>query len=411
MVPASSFVAFRVAFGLMGALSGIRFVARGWVDRLYVEPSFHFTYPGLGWVRPLPAAAMYVLHGGMVLAALAVAFGWRRRLAAAVFTACFAYFESIDVATYLNHYELVTVVGLLMIVIPEPTGGQIPRWVLRLLRFQLGIVYVFAGLAKLNADWLLRGEPLYLWLQARTEVPLLGPLFGERAVAIGLSWVGAAFDLLVVAGLSWRRTRVPAYVALVGFHVATGLLFPRIGVFPVMMILLTPIFFEPDWPQRVLRRRRPSIPPRPATTSTRPAWITAALCVWVVVHLVVPLRHLAIPGDVRWTEEGYRWSWRVLLTEKTGRVTFSVVDPDTGRAHTRWPSEQLAPFQVEAMSTRPELIVQYARHLADQAESSGYARPRVYADAVVSMNGQPPRPLIDPRVDLATEGADPILRR
>lgn len=411
MVPASSFVAFRVAFGLMGAISGIRFVAWGWVERLYLEPSFHFTYPGLWWVRPLPAGAMYLLHGVMVLAALAVAFGWRRRVAAAVFTACFAYFEAIDVATYLNHYELVTVVGLLMVAIPEPTDGQIPRWVIRLLRFQLGIVYVFAGLAKLNADWLFRGEPLHLWLQARTEVPLIGPLLGERAVAIGLSWAGAVFDLLVVAGLSWRRTRAPAYTALVGFHVATGVLFPRIGVFPVMMILLTPIFFEPDWPQRLLRRPEPLRSSLPVSTSTRPPWVTAALGVWVVVHLVVPLRHLAIPGDVRWTEEGYRWSWRVLLTEKTGRVTFSVVDPETGRARTRWPTEQLAPFQVEAMSTRPELIVQYARHLADQAESAGQARPRVYADAVVSMNGDPPQRLIDPRADLAADGVDPILRR
>ena len=47
----------------------------------------------------------------------------------------------------------------------------VPIWVVWLLRFQVGMVYFFSGLAKVNGDWLLRGEPLATWLPARADLP------------------------------------------------------------------------------------------------------------------------------------------------------------------------------------------------------------------------------------------------
>jgi hypothetical protein len=44
------------------------------------------------------------------------------------------------------------------------------------------------------------------------------------------------------------------------------------------------------------------------------------LVAFAAVQAVLPLRHLAYPGGVRWTEEGYELSWRVMLTEKAGHV-------------------------------------------------------------------------------------------
>ena len=418
-----------------------RFVSRGWVERLYLEPSYHFTYPGFSWVRPLPAAGMYALYAVMVLAGLALALGWRPRWAALAFTLGFAYAEAIDVTTYLNHYELVTLVGVLCVVLPlparrvsvaespaqralarpEPVGSTVPVWAVWLVRFQLGAVYVFAGLGKVDVDWLLRGEPLHTWLLGRTDLPLVGPWFADRWVAVALSWGGALFDLGVVAFLLRRRTRPFAYAAVVVFHAITGWLFPGIGAFPFVMIVLTPIFFEPDWPDRVrvAVARRAGLPTTPRSpvvvvpaVSAPPsaAWRvqlgTAAVVVWVVVQLVVPLRHLAYPGDVRWTEEGYRWSWRVLLTEKEGSATFRLTDPATGLTRTVWPSDELAPHQVRSMSVRPDLIRQYAHHLADETERTGAARPEVRVDAWVAIAGLPRTRLMDPAVDLAAEPLD-----
>jgi hypothetical protein len=42
-----------------------------------------------------------------------------------------------------------------------------------------------------------------------------------------------------------------AFVGVVVFHLATWLLFPSIGIFPLAMIVVTLIFFDPDWPRRL----------------------------------------------------------------------------------------------------------------------------------------------------------------
>jgi len=415
-VAAGSVVAFRIAFGLCAALVAARFVARGWVGRLYLDPTYHFTYPSLGWVRPLAPWAMYGGYGLMVMAGLALAVGWHHRWAAAVFTVCFAYAEAIDVTTYLNHYELVTLMGVLCCVLPIPgrrgrRGRQtVDRWVVWVLRFQLAVVYVFAGIGKVDVQWLLHGEPLHTWLRGRSDLPLVGGWLGEPGLAVALSIAGAVFDLSIVGFLLWRRSRPWAYVAVIGFHLITGWLFPGIGAFPLVMIALTPIFFAPDWPQRVGARLgrvavvRPD-PVRDGRIERRPTKLVAVgVGLWVLVQLVVPLRHLAYPGDVRWTEEGYRWSWRVLLTEKEGLATFTLRDPADGATQRIYPGDELAPHQVRYMATRPDLIRQYARHLADEAEAEGWARPRVTAEVWVTMNGWPRQLLIDPEADLAAEG-------
>ena len=207
------------------------------------------------------------------LAALAVMVGWMYRPAIVVFVIGFAWIEFVDVTTYLNHYWFMTTLGLVMIVAPmdgrfalgAPTRSVRRGWVW-LVRIHVAVVYVFAGLAKLDRDWLLHAMPLRLWLPARSDLPLVGQVLEQRWTAYALSWAGAAFDCSVVALLLWRRTRVVAWVAVVAFHVATWLLFP-IGVFPWLMIGVTTIFFEPDWPERIATKvRRWRDRPNPAAT-------------------------------------------------------------------------------------------------------------------------------------------------
>ncbi len=99
----------------------------------------------------------------------------------------------------------------------------------------------------------MHGEPLRIWLAATADLPLIGGLFGSAWVALAFSWAGALFDLSIVPLLSWRKTRAPAYLVLVLFHVLTALLF-HIGLFPWIMILSATLFFEPSWPRDLLRR-------------------------------------------------------------------------------------------------------------------------------------------------------------
>ena len=254
--------------GLLGAFSAARFLAKGWVDALYLDPAHHLTYPWFTWVRPLPGPLMYVVVASMIPLGLAVAAGRRTRLAAAAFVVAFTYCELIDAALYLNHYWFVTLTFTLLAVLPTSGRATVPVLVVWLLRLQVGVVYVAAGLAKLNDDWLRHGEPMSTWLASRTGVPVIGGLLDEPSIGLVASWLGAIFDLTIVGWLLWRRSRPYAYVALVVFHVLTWRLF-AIGVFPWVMIAATTIFFAPDWP-----RRLPSLDLgglRPTSRSGRPA--------------------------------------------------------------------------------------------------------------------------------------------
>jgi vitamin K-dependent gamma-carboxylase len=368
-VPASSYVAFRAALGLLVAIGQLRFLARGWVEELYLAPATHLTYPGFGWVRPLPAPLMYAVVVGVAVAAVALAMGVRTRLCAAALTVGFAYCELIDAALYLNHYWFITLGALLLVVLPTAREGEVPVVTVWALRAQLAVVYVVAGLAKLNADWLIRAEPLATWLPARTDRPVIGRFLDEPFVAVMASWAGTVFDLTIVGWLLWRRSRPYAYAVLVAFHLATAMLF-QIGMFPWVMIALTPIFFAPDWPRRLTGRRgarsRRSSRPIPSTT-----WW--ALAMLAMVNVLLPLRHYAADGNVRWNDDGYLLAWRVMLTERAADVAFEVRDQASGEVWTVRPSDVLTDWQAAVASVRTDLLLDTAHLIARQARADGHA--------------------------------------
>jgi len=185
-VDIASLAAFRFLFGLLMALAMTRFLAKGWVRELYVGPVFHFTYEGFDWVRPWPGPLMHLHFVLLAGAAMGVAAGFYYRICITIFFLGFTYVELIDQTAYLNHYYLISLLSGLMIFLPANRAWSIdvlrrpglrldavPAWTLNILRFQIGVVFVFAGLAKLNADWLLSAQPLRIWLAARSDLPLL----------------------------------------------------------------------------------------------------------------------------------------------------------------------------------------------------------------------------------------------
>ena len=417
---------FRIIFGLLGVASVIRFTANGWIDDLYLEPAYHFSYYGFGWVKPWPGWGMYLHFALLGVAGLGVALGYRYRLSITAFFLLFTYVELIDKTTYLNHYYFVSLVSFIMIFLPlnramsldsrrAPVSGTrpyIPRAAVWMLRAQIGLVYVFAGIAKLNPDWLFHAQPLRIWLYNSADAPLVGFLLREHWVPYAMSWAGVLFDLTIVGWLLYRKTRLFAYAVLVTFHVATGLLFPTIGVFPWVMVGATLIFFDPDWPSRLVGRLRRL--PNQAASADAPAhlneekhisWAVRAAflvgAVFLAVQALAPVRHLAYPGNVRWNEEGYRFSWRVLVTEKTGIVKFRVSDATLDWERLVYPEEYLTPVQVERMAFQPDMILTAAHIVRDDFAARGHEGVEVRADAFVTYNGRPAARLIDPSVDLA----------
>lgn len=413
----ASLAAFRIIFGAVMFAGIVRFVASGQLPRIYGEPKFFFTYPGFDWVAPWSVTGMYVHYSVLAVLALAICAGAWHRVACALFAIGFAYTQLIDITNYLNHHYLVVLVTAQLALLPAHRAwsldawrrpalraATVPAWTVWLLRFQIGVVYVFAGLAKAKADWLLHGQPLNTWLAARTETPLIGRFFDEPAVALAMSWAGFLYDTTIVVWLSWARTRVPAYLVLIGFHGLTGYLF-RIGMFPLIMTSAALIFFSPSWPRRLLRRiglafiadaQGQATPPL-ARRARRVALVVVAI--HVIVQLALPLRHFVYPGDVLWNEDGMRFAWHVMIREKHGAATF-IAEMEGGKQLEVPPSTYLTWRQEREMAAQPDMILQLAHHIGRDLAARGYRVVAVRAVTSVSLNGRAPAPLVDPAVNL-----------
>jgi vitamin K-dependent gamma-carboxylase len=434
-VDAAWLVALRVLYGTIVFGSTARVLvlgvlpssgSRDWVEAFFVRQRFHFKYYGFSWVEPPAGNGIYILLVALCLLGLLVAAGALYRVTSVALALGFIWFELIDATFYVNHYYLLSLLGLLLAISPAGRYGSLDAWWARrraaparprqvagawlfLFRFQIGVVYTFAGLAKAHADWLVHAQPLRTWLAAKTDLPLLGPLLLQPWAAPAMSWAGFLFDIAIPWLLLLRRARPWAYGAVIGFHALTYLLFPRITMFPVIMIACALVFFPPDWPRSLFVKLLGRAPHPTAGVAQPPARSAAglaesaalvALGLYCLVQVLVPLRCLAYGGDVRWHEQGLRFSWRVLHREKLGVVTFLVRDPLGERQWQIDPELYLNPTQATEMAEQPDLILQLAHHIRDDFAQRGLGRVEVRAHALATLNGRRSAWLIDPNVDL-----------
>ncbi|MDX2135607.1 MAG: HTTM domain-containing protein [Saprospiraceae bacterium] len=403
-------VTLRVVLGGLLLFSTARFWALGWIDDHYIRPGFHFHYYGFEWVRLLPPSGLYAVHALLMLSSLLVMLGLCYRLAALAQFLLFTYTELLDLTYYLNHYYFVSIACAMLVVAPAHRAvsldvwrnpalrlTHVPRWTVGMFKLQLALVYGYAGLWKINSDWLLHALPLKIWLPAQDRLPLIGPLFRFTETAYVFSWLGMLYDATIPFWLSWSTTRPFAYVVVIVFHVVTGMLF-QIGVFPAVMIGATLVFFSEKWHRRIWRI--PNGESHAANTEWRMPIAKSVLVVHFLFQILFPWRYLLYPGNVFWTEEGYRFSWRVMLMEKAGTAQFYVRDGRTGREGLVVNSEFLNPHQEKQMSMQPDMILQFAHFLKAHYEKKGVADPVVRAEVYVTLNGRPSRLLIDPAVDL-----------
>ena len=421
-VDGASLAVFRIAFGLVIAWESYRYFDHGWISRYWIEPDFHFTFWGFDWVQPWPGDGMYWHWRAMGLLGLLVALGLYYRLSCALLCVGMTYLFLLDKTWYLNHVYLVCLLAFVLVFVPahrtwsldallrkRPGSPFVPAWGLWLVRAQIAVVYFGGGVAKLNGDWL-PGEPLRQWLAERDDFFVLGRFFHEEWFVYMFAYGGLFLDLFIVPFLLWRRTRLFAFAAVCFFHVTNSQLF-NIGIFPWLALGATTIFFAPDWPRRAWHRLtglvgRPQPSPAPGVTDmpgrrTR-GLVLGLVGVYLLVQVSMPLRHWLYPGRVHWTEEGHRFAWHMKLRDKEAfEIEFTAVNPQTGKWERVPPEAYLDDRQLDEMSTRPDMIRQFADHVADEYEQVGRARPEIYVRTSVVLNDHPPRPLIDPNRNLA----------
>lgn len=409
-VSPASLIWFRTLFGLLMTISTVRFMCLGWIEDHYSDSTFHFTYWGLSFIKPLPIFWMYCIHIVMIISSLGIIFckGIRYRIFAILLFLSFTYTEAIDVSYYLNHYYFVSLICFLLIFFPSHISliyrkkGLIPSWPVYLLKFQITLLYVYAGLAKINHDWLIEAMPLRIWLPAKDSIPLLGPLFSWYYTPWIFSWAGMLYDTFIILFLINKRTRIFAFLTVITFHTLTGILF-QIGVFPIVMIGAATLFFSSDTHEKWLDIIYPRVKDAGTIFKSSSVYLKTGIYIYMVFQMLFPWRYLLYPGNLFLTEEGYRFSWRVMLAEKAGTATFYVTDKCTGRRGIVQNSEFLNLHQEKQMSYQPDMILQFAHYLRDYYSKRGLCDPKVTAEVYVTLNSRPAVLLIDPNRNLSKE--------
>ncbi len=420
---AAPLAVFRILFGAMMFMSIVRFWSKGWIDSLYIQPKFFFSYYGFEWAKPI-GNYTYVIFLICALAALMVMIGYKYRISILFFFLSFTYIELMDKTTYLNHYYFISVVSFAMLFLPaqvyfsvdayknkDLAKQQVPNWTIDSIKILLGIVYFYAGLAKLNSDWLYRAMPLKLWLPSKYDIPLIGDLMQQEWIHYGFSWGGALYDLTIPFLLLYRKTRILGFIAVVFFHVITRVLFP-IGMFPYIMIVSTLIFFNASLHHSILKKiadvfrinksyfdNKKNFQLQPITRKI----YGVILPVFIGIQLLLPWRYLGYPGELFWTEEGYRFSWRVMLMEKVGYTEFKIVNGVTKEQFYVDNKEFLTTFQEKQMATQPDFMLEYAQYLAKHFTAQGVENIEIYVDSYVTLNGRRSTRYIDPTVNLLTK--------
>ena len=354
--------------------------------------------------------------------------GLKYKTSIILFFLSFTYIELMDKTTYLNHYYFISILSFLLIFIPanatfsvdniinQKKFTNIPRWSVDVLKLLITIVYLYAGIAKINSDWLIEAMPLKIWLQSKYDLPLIGGgLLQMEWVHYAMSWGGMLYDLSIPFLLMINKTRIIAFILVLFFHVFTLILFP-IGMFPHIMIFSSMIFFSSNFHEKIIYQIRQvitkvskKVKPKKIEIETSDLYVIYKqnLTLFVVtsffiIQLLLPFRYQLYPGELFWHEQGYRFSWRVMLIEKIGYTNFKIRSPNDGTSFMVDSSQHLTPFQLKQMSFQPDFILEFAHYLGEKYSTENN-KVEVYAESFVALNGRPSKRFINPDINLINE--------
>lgn len=352
-------VYFRIAGGILIAIELSLFLPR--VER-FMQTDMYFSYLFFSWVQPWSVTGLYVLMLTIILLALMVGMGFYYRITTILFFLAQLLFFLMDKAVYQNHTYLYLLVSFLLIFLPAHRAfsldvcrrpslllSQVSTWVWYLLMFQISVVYMYAGIAKLYGDWL-DGRPMVIWMFHKSDHPIIGPL---------------------------------------------------LGTFPWFALMMTFLFFPPSWPRNLLNG---VLPAKPTSTVVinRSSWVIPLLSAYVLIQLFLPLRHWLYPIDTAWTDEGSQFAWQMMLRIKGGQLDYQIRDQqqqlvalDQGK--------RLTSFQRSIMQGDPGMMLQYAHHLANCYQDALGQPVQVYLNTQNSLNGWEFQQMVDPTVDLAQQ--------
>lgn len=404
-------VVFRIFFGFLLACETIGAIITGWVRHNFIEPKFTFSHIGMEWLQPLPCIGMYIWFVVMGVLGLMVMAGYKYRFSIIAFTVLWAGVYYMQKTSYNNHYYLLLLISLIMCFLPANRFASadakinpaikrysMPVWCSMVMVVQVSIVYLFATVAKLYPGWL-DGTFAYNLLNNSITLPFFRNVLVNKPFALFIAYAGIAFDLLVVPLMLFKRTRTLAFIASVIFHIFNSITL-QIGIFPFFALSFAVFLYPPETIRKIFLRRKPNVIIQPSNATAGSAILRYFFVPYFILQLALPIRHYFIKGDVLWTEEGHRLSWRMMLRSRNGFTQFTILDKATGKPVYYAVDRELTKKQYAVMATRPDMIWQTAQHIKKHFAAQG-KEVGVYAESRIAINQGPYLALIDPRADLA----------
>jgi vitamin K-dependent gamma-carboxylase len=400
----SGLVIFRVLLGLLIVAESFGAILLGWVEAVFVQSKFTFNFIGFDFLQFLHGEKMYTYFFVMGIFGLLITFGLFYRFAMIAFTFMWTIVYLIQKESYNNHYYFLILICIIMVFLPangklsvdaklfpKIKQTRIPRWMPYLLLFQLAILYFYASIAKLYPDWL-DGTFSKILLNGITQRQFFLDIFNQKWFLLLYAYAGILFDLLIMPALIWKKTRKLAIIASFGFHIFNAYTL-KIGIFPFLALSFIVLLYD-SIPLKFLNKKAVTLSEKNFNSKLFVFFFVP----FFILQIILPLRHHFIKGDVLFTEEGHRLSWRMMLRERIGRINIKVVDKETGLFQYHNYASELTSKQIKLLSHSPDILWQYCQKIKRESK-----KPiSIFVECEVSINRRPYYKLIDEKTDMAT---------
>ncbi len=394
---------FRKLFVLVLIYQSYSFYKVNFLEAGILAPRFLFCFQPFAFLNETPDGLIKVLFALFMFAPLGMLFQKSFRISTLIYLLAFAFFFLIEQSYYNNHFYLILLLcGIWLFYKPIGRGfnQQIPGWMPFLFQLMIVLVYFYGGLAKLNADWLIRQEPVRSMLAINAQTMLIKGAHQNELVVAYYAYGGALFDLIIGFLLIYRRTLWLGIVLNVLFHLNNAIVFNMgeggdIGIFPMFMIASNVLFIPPQILKNWLRKFKVAetgktgmkkaleLPPIAADR------IKIALCIFVGLQLLLPFRYLAVGNDVDWTGQQQFFSWRMKVHSKKvdAQFFYKATESDTLRPYPM--GRIINTMQINQMGQHANMIWQFVQFMKkDLRKKEGLNDPIIEARIRVAFNGR-----------------------
>ncbi len=430
---AASLALFRITFGIMMLYHYVGSWNKGHFHDEYLSSDLQFTYAFATWLPKLPEPYLIGAYWALIVFAFLFTVGFAYRTSIILFTLLQTYFFFVEAANYLNHMYMAWLLAVLLCCVPaakiwsidswlhnrnsaNTPHATIPYWCIAIFAIQLEIILLYAGIAKINPEWL-GGYTLRAWLQSSRYWDIVQYAFSYEFVIMCATYTAILIHLVGAPLLLFKKTRVYAFFAYCGFHFANHYLFPAISIFPFMTITATTLVLDPSWPRKMLvifnqdfgivrsMRTYKESALKPMSKTVQYGF-GSALTIWLIIQAIIPARHYVLDGYVYWDRLGHQFSWQMMLIDREvdkrwSRISVCSTYNDKPKCHWVQLKHHLGKEARKELFKYPDLTIQFAHFMRHKYEEHGYENIKVYAWIAQSISGRKLQYFFYPDADLS----------